>query len=362
MAKRKCGKQLPRCSRCLSRGLECTYPPAKPTSFVLCPGEDTFSIDRDCISSTVGSPLVSKEQQWLDLHSPFDSQPLSVWFTAPETWKVVVPLERANLRDMEFAQFINTTRRWLHQWAETGSNPFVHHRLYRSRFPRCIQDAYMTLSCYLHKTSSNEKLIFKVIEDRASQLLEEYTTKLALDSLEHVARVQALLVYQFLGLYDGNIRMRHLAESRIPILSLWKQQMIQHASQVECLGREIISSTDQQPSEDSLWYSWVLAESIRRTWLVASGIQALYLIMQQNRHDLCHGGMMFTTRTGVWEAQSAIAWEKLCININVGLMQMAEAIDLFSELEPQEVNDFTKSILEINVGIEKVERWCATPR
>ncbi|KAK9357567.1 hypothetical protein V1504DRAFT_478783 [Lipomyces starkeyi] len=224
-----------------------------------------------------------------------------------------------------------------------------------SDFPRCVQDAYTALTCYLHKTASNEQTIFQIIEDRAKQLLVEHgipsadsslenigTSSVNLDSLEHIARVQALLVYQVVGLYDGDIRLRHLAESRIPVLNSWMQQMVEHASQAVCLGGSVISSAHEQTAvgfslfdvahcENLLWYSWILAESIRRTWVIASGIQAIYLMIRQGRVAPCQGGMMFTTRQGVWEAQSALAWEKLCSEVNV--------------------------ILEATFGVERMERW-----
>ena len=271
--------------------------------------------------------------------------------------------------------------RWLTEWVEKGSNPFIHSRLYRTRFPRCIQDAYTVLSCYLHKTASNEQTILQIIEDRAKQLLAEHSSPLAdslleninsssvtLDSLEHIARVQALLVYQVLCLYDGDIRLRHIAESHIPVLNSWMQQMVEHASHAVCLGGSVISSAHEQTvvgfsltdiahCENLLWYSWIIAESIRRTWLVASGIQGAYLVMQQRRAIPCQGGMMFTTRQGVWEAQSARAWEKLCSEVNVGLMQVAETDKLFTEVAPEDVDDFTILILQATFGEERMERW-----
>jgi len=42
--------------------------------------------------------------------------------------------------------------------------------------------------------------------------------------------------------------------------------------------------------------------------------------------------MAFTTGKGVWEAQPALAWEKLCSEVNVGLIQMAEADKLFTKV------------------------------
>lgn len=38
------------------------------------------------------------------------------------------------------------------------------------------------------------------------------TNPATLDSLDHLARVQALLIYQLIGLDDCNVRLRHLAE------------------------------------------------------------------------------------------------------------------------------------------------------
>jgi hypothetical protein len=67
--------------------------------------------------------------------------------------------------------------------------------------------------------------------------------------------------------------------------------------------------------------------------------------------------MMFTTRKGAWEAESAVGWERLCCEVHVGLMQMAEAERLFLEGRPEEVNEFTMVVLRLVFGRERMERW-----
>lgn len=397
IAKRRCGKETPHCLRCRTRGIECTYPPTKPTCFVLC-GDDAFPFEHEILSSStvplstcslglqsrVDNPRLSLDSDLPGLSSTFvEDQPASSWFTSPETWKIdrFLQVEHNQFTAVGLKRLMKMNHRWLSEWAEKGSNPFIHSQLYRTRFPRCVQDAYTILSCYLHKTVSNEKAIFQIIEDRAKQLLAEHgipsvdsfqgnisASSFTLDSLEHIARVHALLIYQTLCLYDGDIRLRHVAESHIPVLNSWTQQMVDHASQAACLGASVISSAYQQSAvdfgqsyialhENVLWYSWILAESIRRTWLVASGIQGTYLVFQRDRAVPCQGGMMFTTRQGVWEAQSALAWEKICSEVNVGLMQVAETDKLFTEVTPEDVNDFTMLILQATFGEERMERW-----
>lgn len=182
----------------------------------------------------------------------------------------------------------------------------------------------MALSCHIKKTTSNEQVVTQIIEDRATQLLQDYAVPTAeprqeqdsrvanaLDILEQIARVQALLIYQFLGLYDGDIRMRYLAQSLIPELYSWVQQLLDQSSQTGCLGSTLASpaARDQTsfysveihtPIPDHLaWYDWILAETIRRTVIVACGVQALYIVLQQGGNIPCQGNIMYTPHKGM---------------------------------------------------------------
>jgi hypothetical protein len=66
---------------------------------------------------------------------------------------------------------------------------------------------------------------------------------------------------------------------------------------------------------------------------------------------------MFTTRRGVWQAQSARSWEKICSEVNVGLMQVADTTRLFVEGSSADVDDFAMLILHATFGEERLEMW-----
>jgi len=263
--------------------------------------------------------------------------------------------EGITLRSSDLKRHISELNRWLKQWVDTGSNPFIHKRLYQIRFPRCIQDAYMALSCYFKKTPSNEQVIARITEDNATQLLQDYTVSTEepkpaqhigmapnpIDCLEYVARVQALLVYQFLGLYDGDIRMRYLALSRIPALYSWVQQLLAHFAQTTQLGSTLGSPASRD--EGSL----------------ACGVQAQYVMLQQSGTILCQSNIMYTPRKGAWEADSSLAWEKVSSNADLTLVQIADSRQVFTSLGPDHVDDFTMLILEMRSGIDQVKRWGA---
>jgi hypothetical protein len=69
---------------------------------------------------------------------------------------------------------------------------------------------------------------------------------------------------------------------------------------------------------------------------------------------------MFTTRNGVWDAESAFKWTGLCAEANVWFMPRAQTQRLFLEAKPEAVDDFGQALLEIRFRIEGMERWGVT--
>jgi hypothetical protein len=234
----------------------------------------------------------------------------------------------------------------------------------------------MSLSCYFQKTASNQHMVFRIIEGRVSQLVSQgipsssssntSTQTRPLDTLEYLARVQALLIYQCIGLYDGNVRLRRLAEQHAPVLERWLMQLLEHVSQVPCCGSAVVSLDEKMPftldlaspipSENLVWYSWIISESMRRTWLIASGVQGVYKLIQ-NGTGTCLGGTMFTSRRGFWEAPSATVWEKQCCDVYAGLVRLTEVDKMFAMVPLEEINEFAKLVLECTYGVEQAERW-----
>jgi hypothetical protein len=361
-ARRRCGKQKPHCLRCRSRGTSCYYPPAKPSSFV--------AVVADARKTFYTAPLI------FDLVSPPLSSPFveTWWFASPETW-TIDPAPPALINNtqrfttLDLSRLLRKVVVWLAEWVEQGSNPFIHRQLYRHRMPRCIQNAYTSLSSYLSKTATNEHIIYRIIEDRVIELVAEGVPTLgaslqSVDTLEYLGRIQALLVYQCIGLYDGNVRLRHLAEQHIPVLEVWMTNLLQHISQILCCGESLLtppgdtvsSVSSKTPSENLFWHSWILTESMRRTWLVTAGIQGIYKLIQ-NSTASCMGGTMLTTRQGFWEAPSAVVWEKRCGETYAGMIRLTEVEKMFALVPKEEICEFAKTVLECTYGIEQVERW-----
>jgi hypothetical protein len=205
-AKRRCGRQEPHCLRCRKRGVQCLYPPAKPSRFrLLTATEDAESpIELENLSSTARTLIWKHRYQSgssQDDTSPEDTgsetlasvpslelspeqvltihhELVSSWFASRETWQVTQPPPPpaalvGTFSDDSTKPILEHIRRWFVQWVDTGSSPFIHAQVYRRRFPRAMQDAYMALTCYLHKTTSSRPIVFRLMEQRIKVLVGE---------------------------------------------------------------------------------------------------------------------------------------------------------------------------------------------
>ncbi|KAH8807956.1 RNA polymerase 2 mediator complex component [Xylogone sp. PMI_703] len=410
-SKRKCGRQLPSCARCVDRGRTCIYPPSRNRATLSSRplltnasrgsaprGEvdDGPSAANAGIPSSHSASLIVADDLMLDLTFPLmdsdfaaPSSPVrsssapaikADWFLAPETWRIShggdtsadVGVGRAMMK-----KYITLLQSWFHRWVTTGNNPFIHPRLYSASFPACVQVAYATLASYIHRTPTNTDTILQIIEDRSNDLLQENGLVLTtvgteewidggeqdIDLFAQLTRLHALMVYQIIGLFDGDIRSRHVAQGRMAVQDSWANKLVRSAGKslsnthavtvatnlIGCLPGPSTSSQEQ-------WYLWILSETIRRTWLVAVSITPIFSALQQ-RWAACPGGVMYTNRSGLWDATSATEWEKQCSGRNVAFLQRFEYARLLNDMHPADIDEFGTAILNMTCGEELLQKW-----
>lgn len=413
-AKRKCGKEKPRCHRCESRDLDCHYPPARPSAFVRLQ-DDPFAPDVPISPASCNTlaTLCDSADMWdpsimlcplpefnlplsvcnADLHlskpSPTIPKHLTCeWFMAPDSWKALArpqyvknPQWKPHYGNAVLKRFLKGIQRRLNEWVSTGGTDFIHRHLYEFRNPRCVQDAQTTLALYLARTDENEDAVFRTLDDRARQLLEDEKRHApssgGLEVFEHLARVHALMTYQIVGLLDGDIHLRTAAESRTKLLETWVEQMIERmrstsafcsenmgdylavVANVMGLGTEDCpgqAQQDQAMRQDLIWRAWVLAESLRRTWVTVRGLNITYHALQKGWADCC-GSIKLTAGQGMWDAPSSHAWAEVTREKDVWFIEGTETERLFVEATADNVDDFTKGCMEMSFGRDRMEHW-----
>ncbi|KAL3481394.1 hypothetical protein BJX99DRAFT_218935 [Aspergillus californicus] len=405
-SKRKCGRQTPSCARCADRGMHCVYPPSKhrtglPSRPLLSdalrrslPRVNDGLLAEGAGNSPHTASLILPDDLMLDLGFPLTDSDVAAqssliqtsstpatstsWFLAPETWEI--SHRYATAADMPVGiatikKYVAVLQSWLEKWVTTGSSPFIHSRLYSATFPACVQVAYTTLASYTHRTPANTDTILRIMEDRSNSLLQENSAvpniigadwtegedQPDVDLFAQLARLHALMVYQIIGLFDGDIRSRYVAEGRMAIQDSWARKLLRSAGSVfsntqapatHLVGCLPTSATYSQER----WHLWILSESIRRTWLIAVSIFPVFSALQQG-WSACPGGVMYTNRSGLWDAVSATEWERQCLGRNVAFLQRFECSLLFDDAKPEDIDEFGTAMLDMTFNAELLEAW-----
>lgn len=377
-SKRRCSKQIPACNRCAARGIDCRYPPTQSNDnnaseiigevsdeiSPMIPTEPHLSVDSDFpILNTVDS----SHEPFLDIMDDTNDlmiHPHDIWFVAWDSWNIehqTIDQAPKYIGEDSLDAYVQIIRSWLQQWISSNSCPIIHQQLYRMQMPRCMQNAFMACAVYFSRTSSNKSTVFHIINDQAGDLIQQHTTQTlgvaTLTLAEHLARVQALLIFQIIRLFDGDIRMRARAEMDNPVLASWNTEMWQLASRIlpaADWSAVIPGSTD---SSSTLWKAWCLSESIRRTWLTTSILQSVYTTIRDGI-SACPGGVFCTFGNELWDATSDFEWGmRTTSGKNLYFLQSMGIGQLLVDAAATEVDDFGHAFMLISQGLEKKQRW-----
>jgi hypothetical protein len=147
------------------------------------------------------------------------------------------------------------------------------------------------------KNEKNEVIVWDIIATKAATLLEP---RVSWSVAEHLACLQALVIYQIIRLFDGDIRVRADAEKSEEILTDWTDRLVGRTGANTSTGTVLSSS----------WESWVFEESVSRTVIVSRMVQAMFMIVKQGFCTLVEAvtEMSFTSQKALWYAPTAVHW------------------------------------------------------
>ncbi|KAK3672114.1 hypothetical protein LTR78_008085 [Recurvomyces mirabilis] len=357
-SKRKCNKQRPSCRRCRDRDEDCVYRPRKKHCRQRRPLTNAFEAEQHIIGDDL---IVTPPHDWPALSFPdpaldfttagwsippspradggIVTQSLlpitailptippdqSLWFLQTDSWTLHQNDELASCQSTtDLEAVFDTVRSMLVRWIETGSNGFIHSKLYEYGMPTSLQDAFVIFASYTAATPAMRTTVLQIADERARRLIQERVST-ADEGLGEVraqlSRVHALFVLVFIRLFDGSVRFRASAEKQVHILRKWMNdsRMVAtghrgyHALAMELTG------VDRRSATTSIWHSWLEIESVRRTLLIVQTIANVYHCMTVG-HATCHGAVMITARKGMFEAQTSAKWLDICSSIEEPLL------------------------------------------
>ncbi|KAF4949488.1 hypothetical protein FSARC_13472 [Fusarium sarcochroum] len=306
------------------------------------------------------------------------------FFLKPDAWTIRhIALNTPAFSYSVCMNYIRGIHTFFTEWVTDSHSPFIHGQLYADLgYPSAIQDAFTCITLHNAKTPANEIVIDQMLASKASLLLKSYQTsgsrnnedadaQLTLGTREHLSRTQALYVHLVLALFSPSIGARANAEQQIQTLLTWTHQLWEAALRdpdicqpghgddgSAAASANIVDALFDGDPLPRLWRCWVLSESIRRIWLMATSTIGVYLTLRQKWAE-CHGGIYFTARRDFWDAKSASSWAAACRSADPLFLCSLECERLFSTVKASDVDRILINMFTIMWGVERVESWIA---
>ncbi|GAP83611.2 putative C6 zinc finger domain-containing protein [Rosellinia necatrix] len=321
-SKRRCDKRQPACSRCVRQRYPCVYSGrgqvatsfdgAADTPFGqdpltnTAPNSDAFTSDSNALPAMLDMNIDLDPNAVFQISNDFNSLlvpvPGNVDFLAnlwpPQlTESLSVPFEKSltrkdysrmvpvcdeyapwQLADPSTKAFftMSALKRFHVNFANHSCNLYIHRYLYKDNMPRWVLQAFTMCLLYTNQTASNRAVVLRVLHENVTDL-KATAGNTALTPQEKLARVHALMFYQTIRMFDGDITLGQQADDDMTLLESWNKDLCKVKDNLNDLaskGKEV----SEHPPES--WERWVFAESLRRTCIVCFSIQKFWALLK----------------------------------------------------------------------------------
>ncbi|CAI7636697.1 unnamed protein product [Penicillium palitans] len=340
-SKRKCDKGLPKCQRCLAKKTDCEYNGQYPdrlrqtsrrnvdenVAFAE-PFAEPFAEEPPSDSQLQRSPPLPSAARLSphtnDAFFNFGDNPFNVASIPQDDFLSSALIDdivaRQNSTDVR--QMISDTTpqarvefvaKWLavipKKFSESGQTMFIHRLLFQARSPPVLQDALSVCALYSLKNAESQLLVFRNLEHRRQQLISN-TDPLLASKMNLLEALQALILYQIIRLFDGDIRLRAQAEADEPVLIMWAAQLRLRTHQVQPSPPAPAEARLLPGSTFTDWQHWLIEESSRRTVITAFMLKGVYEFLKLGYDTVPDLRMSFTAQAALWNSLSEISWRK----------------------------------------------------
>jgi hypothetical protein len=213
---------------------------------------------------------------------------------------------------------------WPAMFAQKGTTPFIHRnwiaqveRGGRGSTEDVMLDALGACALYAAKNEENRGAVVQDVRRKVRILIDGRRQWKKHGLLELLVSLQALLLYDIIRLFDGDIRLRTEADADNEVLRNWTEELTKYLKPLKSLDPIADQNMVFEEELDGLnakgWRNWLIDESVRRTILTSYIVQVNYSFLKGRMESDCEGDahITFTGRKALWEAPSEYHWNVL---------------------------------------------------
>ncbi|GKZ65178.1 transcription factor gsfR2 [Aspergillus niger] len=242
-------------------------------------------------------------------------------------------------------------------FSEQVQTMFIHRVLFQERRSPVLLDALSACALYRLKTPQSQGLVFCNLEHRRQHLIANMDPSLA-SKMDLLEALQALILYQIIRLFDGDIRLRAQAEADEPVLMMWAAHLKSHVrhtppspSAAPVKARPLLESTFAD------WRQWLIEESSRRTVITALMLKGIYGFLKVGHDTVPDLRVSFTAQAALWNSQSQTSWQRARSEnerLEVWVTHWDEAM---AKAKPSDLEELGILIMAMLKGIDATRKW-----
>lgn len=179
-----------------------------------------------------------------------------------------------------------------------------------------------------------------------------------------LAHTQALILYQIIRLFDGDMRARASAEKAIPALESSTMDLLAHVrfDTVDPPEKEL--PLHPLAPTQAFWRDWILHESARRTCLFAFFFLQVYRLVSGQRGLTCDGRLglchAWTLSAYLWTASTAVEFARAWGARRHFVVRDAQFGNVLEEAKADDVDRFGRMWISCLLGVDEAEGWFAS--
>ncbi|OTA97924.1 hypothetical protein M434DRAFT_26321 [Hypoxylon sp. CO27-5] len=200
-------------------------------------------------------------------------------------------------------------------FARDNSTIYMHSHLYIDDTPRWILQAFSVCVIYENHTQATRGFFLKVLHKNVNDL-KDTASGTSFTPREKLARIHALIVYQTIRMFDGDISLGQQADDDMPLLEAWNNELGKIRDNLEESAELDAAELCNRPPES--WEHWLFAESVRRTYMICAAFKIFWELLKGRREATELGNWQFVHRwtlsRHLWTATSSFdffrAWKE----------------------------------------------------
>ncbi|KAK6063942.1 hypothetical protein SCUP234_13205 [Seiridium cupressi] len=278
---------------------------------------------------------------------------ICVCFPISEPWQLYDP-------NTQVAFGLKAMTSLVPQFARESCTPFLHRHLYKDNMPHWILQAFSMSVLYTHNNDSNRGMVLRALHDNVKSLHESASGS-ALKPQEKLARVHALMLYQLMRMFDGDITLGSQADNDTGILDSWLAELSRIRDNLDSESEIDEAELRNQPPES--WERWIFAESVRKTYIFGQAVIFFWDLLKGRANSEQLGVWAtihrWTLSNHLWNATDSHgffeAWKSKPFFIISGF-----ALEhFFNSGRDTDVDDFARIILTMYFGVSEMKTFAA---